>query len=108
MDKTFLEKRIEKRAIKRFDEEYKQFITLLRKNNIADEIKININGDLIPLVNFGSNYGVFNNEELNTERTKKHTNLEYVKKTLIDRYIQEETDNVLSELHNIKQLFDWR
>ena len=107
MDKTFLEKRIEERAEKRFEEELITFTNFVVRHPIGGEIRVKMGDDNIPLANFGRNYGLVNANGLKNSMAEM-TNLADVKAKLIEKYIKEETDAILAKLTNIEYLYNER
>jgi len=95
-----LQKRIEEKANERFDREWDKMLDLIYKNPIFSKIKI-IKGDSkINLFEMHSSYSVFNKYQ--TEYELK-TNFEDVKKTILEQYVREETDSILSKLDILSQ-----
>lgn len=105
MEKTFLEKRIEEKAIELFEKDYRDFVEIVNRHPVGKLLQIKVNEKQIPLTNFGCNYGFFNNEQERNSRSKL-TNYDEMKEQLIDRYIKEETDKVIDQLQNIGYLFN--
>lgn len=105
MNKTILEKRIEERANERFEDDLRKFIDFLLGHPISKELRVKIGEENIPIANFGSNYGLLNNEGLHN-RHSAHTNLEIVKRNLIEKYKKEETDKILEQLESFNYLFN--
>ena len=106
MSKTILEKRIEQRAEERFEKELKEFIGIVERHPIGKLLRISIEGKNIPIAANGPNYGLFNYEGTKNSLGEKTTNLGDVKEKLLEKYKQEETDEILSKLDNLNYLFE--
>lgn len=105
MDKSFLEKRIEEKAVELFEKDYREFLELVRRNSVGELLKIKIGEKDIPLTTFGRNYAIFNTEQENNSR-KVFTNYDEVKAKLIDEYIAKETNKVIEQIQSIGYLFN--
>ena len=110
MDKSVLEKRIHDKAEERADryfEEIRSFI-LQHKELVATGreglILKNINGENVPFLRSYGNGGdsLFDDQE----GLSKHTNWQEIRKSLVDKYEKEETDNILSKLDSINYLLE--
>ena len=115
MNKTYLEKRIEKKAHDRFMKEYIDATDIIARNPILKVLKIEVDGKMIPLHQFGTNRGLLNGNQYNEYRKNslsEKTNTDFIKEELVKKYIEEETDSILNELSNIKFLLEsggeWR
>lgn len=104
MDKTMLEKRIEERAEKRFNDDLRNLINVVNTNAIGTKLTLLIDGKPISLAKPSNYKGIINEKALDAEFAK-HTNLKEVKEILIEQYIKEETDAILDKLTNIDYLF---
>jgi|ERR1035441_2949004 hypothetical protein len=103
MEKTFLEKQIENRAIERFDNEYKLFLKFGVENNIAKRLKLSENG--ISIFSANSDWGLFNDyQQRNVDATK--TNYAQVRQIVIEQYIKEETDILLKKMDALQYFFN--
>jgi len=96
MEKTILEKRIEEKAIERFNMEYKKWLNY----NLSSPFKylcVHV-GECkeVNLFTFGGNYAIFN--ENGSHKINKSDSFEQIKNELIKKYIAEETDAILSKL----------
>lgn len=105
MEKTFLEKRIDDIAKEKTEKEYREFISMLLSNKFAKQLKINFNDLIIPLVNFGCNYGLLNNDCLKNSYIE-HTNLKEVYENVLEENKKEETKIILNKLGAINYLFN--
>lgn len=105
MDKTHLEKRIEEKAIERFEKDYREFVNYVKNHPVGKHLKIKIGNKEIPVAYFGVNYALFNEKQDENKRSE-HTNYEKVKKEIIQEYIKQETDKVIDQLSNIGYLFN--
>lgn len=105
MDKTVLEKRIEERANERFEKEFKEFVNYVYLHPVGKRLTITIGDRNVPIVNFGKNYGLFNEDGLKNKRSE-NTNLQLVRDQLLEEYRKEETDDLLNKLDSIGYLFN--
>lgn len=105
MDKSFLEKRIENKAREEFEKEWNSFVDEMYHHPIFKHITIKINEKGIPLATFGVNFGVFNQEQDKNPRNK-FLNFEDVKEKVIQKKIEEKTDELLSRLSSVNYLFE--
>ncbi|MCP9037480.1 hypothetical protein NMM18_05170 [Streptococcus oralis] len=105
MDKTFLEKRIENKAREEFEDEWNDFVIQMYNHPIFKHITIKIEEKDIPLVNFGINYGVFNQKQDKNPRNN-FLNFEDVKEKVVQEKIKEKTDELLSRLSSVNYLFE--
>mgnify|MGYP001268906130 CR=1 FL=1 len=105
MNKTILEKRIKERAEERFDKEFRELVNYIYTHPIGGRLKVKIGDSDIPIVNFGRNYGLFNEEGIQNKRSD-NTNLQSVKMSLLKEYEKEETDEILKKLENLDYLFN--
>ena len=105
MDKTFLEKRIEKKAIEEFKKEWNGFVEQMYRHPIFKHITIKIDGKDIPLADFGINFGVFNQKQDENPRNE-FLNFEYVKEKVIQEKIEKETEELLYRLSSVNYLFE--
>lgn len=103
MEKTIIEKRIEEKAKDRFEKDLINAEQILKNHPILSSLKI---GEL-KLVSVNScNYSKEFFNRCHTELLEEKTNFNKIKENLIQKYIKEETDNLLAKLDNIKYLFD--
>src|SRR5699024_2711514 len=105
MEKTFLEKRIEEKAIELFEKDYRDFVEIVNRHPVGKLLKVNVNEEQIPLTTIGRNYALFNTEQEQNSRSKL-TNYDEVKELLIKKYIAEETDKIIEQLQSIGYLFN--
>lgn len=106
MDKTFLEKQIEKRAQKRLDETMVAFSKAIQSNEALNNLKIKIGEKIIPLMNgWGTTGGVLFNGD-SPCLAKELTNIDEIKSMLLEKYIEEETDLILEKIGSINYLFE--
>lgn len=119
MEKSKIEEALELRAKNRVDEDINNFVKLILANPIGNllEVKIIVDGQeqKVPVANFGVNYGLVNNKDTfhdsynghkENKNSKEYTNLEAVKRELLERYIQEETEELLNKVESIGYLFN--
>ena len=105
MNKTFLEKRIENKARKEFEKEWNGFVEQMYRHPIFKHITIKIDGKDIPLATFGVNFGVFNQDQDKNPRNK-FSNFEDVKEKVVQKKIEEETEELLYRLSSVNYLFE--
>lgn len=113
---TILEKRIREKAKKAYDAEYKKLTDFLASNRISKKIYLNVLSfdeksqlkDAIPLVGNGNDSAFFRqlNQVSSHNKYLFMSNYEDVEEELIEEYIKEETDNLLSKLEAVKYLFE--
>lgn len=101
MKKTALEKIIEKQATDRFNQDWQKIERFITDSPILSRIKVTLpDGEEEYLVESGG-YG---RQVISTRST--HINYENVKKVVIEKYIEEETTNILNKLSNLNYLFN--
>ena len=107
MEKSFLEKQIEKRAEERFEKEYNDLVKYIDNHSIGGKLKIRTSklDKPIPLVDFGTNYAFFNNNQ-DENSNSNLSNYSEVKALMIQKYIEEETKTILSKLEHLEYLFN--
>jgi hypothetical protein len=92
---NFLQKRIKERAESRFNRDLSSLVESISKNAIGNLLAIDGNA----FVNeYGSITNTFFNRNSITELGVSKTNIEKIKGILIEKYIKEETDDILSKL----------
>ena len=107
MDKSFLEKRINGKAEERFHEDMRGLVDYIYNHPIGRKLKIKIGEKEIPLVNFGRNYGIINQEPTQDySRVSDVINIIETKGEVTEIYKQEETEVILKKLDNISYLFE--
>lgn len=107
MDKSFLEKQINDKAKKRFHEDMSELVLYIHNHPIGNKLKITIGEKEIPLANFGSNYGIINQDPTSYySRSSESINIKETKEKVIELYKQEETKAILKKLDNISYLFE--
>lgn len=98
MDQTILQKRIEKKAKVRFEKEFHAAVKAIRDNQILVSLTI---GKL----ELGSGAGYCPATTLFTSADRalirKETNFDELEKRLIDKYSEEETDNLLRTIAQV-------
>ena len=105
MEKTsisLLEKRIESKAKERFDKEFKQLVESICKNKIGKLLKIgekNLANDL------GFSASTILNASYPDMVMDRVTNIDTIRGRLMEEYIKEETDNILSKPNILSLLF---
>lgn len=100
--KTFLEKRLENRAIENFEREWYAFKNLLDQNKIAR------------LTKFGVVYKTKEGEEKRVELSlyqlvdnfSRYGNYSNVYKARVEELTKQETENLFSKMENISYLFE--
>ena|SRR3990167_219687 len=112
MEKTFLEKRITQKAEKRFEKEWDEFMKFNFNNSIGKRICIkqkdkDNEDDEINIFAFGCNHALLNGEQ-NRNKQSEQTNYEEVKKELIEKFIEEETELLLNRMEELKYLMNDR
>lgn len=100
---SYIEKNITKKAEKRFRDSLRECYKILQSNDILKSIQI---GEFFLTSESGYNSRtdlfVGNNQKLLYEKT----NLEDLKKMLIEKYEQEETDELFKKLETIKEFLE--
>jgi len=104
MNKSFLEKAIEKRAEKRFEEDFESACKSIAVSPILNRLKIGKHS-------LGNNMGYSNTDLFvkanpQSDSLKNETNFLEVKETLINKYIQEETYNVLNQVDILQNFLE--
>ena len=95
-----LQSRIESKAKERFTTDFENLAELIRNNPIGRDLRI----DKLMLINTsGTVSDTFFNRSRITEIGKERTNIEEIKDKLIEKYIKEETDNLLSKLEILSE-----
>ncbi|MDR2207146.1 MAG: hypothetical protein LBE36_13440 [Flavobacteriaceae bacterium] len=105
MKKTVLEKAIELRAEKRFNNEYENLIKICNSNEILKKLRIKIQENEIGIISGYSNNKLFG-DFAPLDFCNKNTNYLEIKSKMIEEFIREETKNVLDKLDNISYLFN--
>lgn len=103
MEKSFLEKRIEEKAKKRFDNLYDRAMKVMQENEILLELKIE-SMRLVSENHYTGNIDLFS--KYKNKLLSEKTNFEEIKKKLIKKYIAEETDNLMKRLEDINCFFE--
>jgi hypothetical protein len=93
---TILQKRIEEKAKERFLKDFKELSNLIKSNPIGRDLKID--NMYVIHTHCGTIYNAFFNGVNTTEIGEKRTNIEQIRTKLIQKYIQEETDDILLKL----------
>jgi len=75
------------------------------RHPIFKHITIKIDGKDIPLATFGVNFGVFNQDQDKNPRNN-FFNFEDVKEKVIQKKIEEETEELLYRLSSVNYLFE--
>ena len=105
MDNAFLEKRIEEKAREEFKKEWNDFVEQMYKHPIFKHITIKIDGNDIPLADFGINFGVFNQNQDENPRNI-FLNFKEVKDKVVQEKIKNKTDELLNRLSAVNYLFE--
>lgn len=122
MERSVLETRIEQKAKARFEKEYDEFLKFCLNNKIARRLQIkntslnqtglgdndspNVLTHNLPLFAMGDNYAILNGRINVIDRYKRLTNFEDVANGLVQEYIKEETENLLSKIDTLKDFFE--
>lgn len=107
MTKTELEKRSEERAKKRFEKNLNDLIIAILHNPIGERLQITVGDKKVYIAYFGSGSGLINSEGAEN-RNAKYTNLQDVKKGLLEEYKCEEMYKILDNIKDIDYLFNNR
>ena len=107
MNKDWLEKRIEEKAKELTDKQYREFIAFIRNNLFGNRLKVKIDGEYLPLVNYHCNYALFRDEQ-NENKNNKYTNYNEVYEEILNINKKQLTDELLSKLDSIQYLLDMR
>lgn len=108
MEKSFLEKRIAEKAEKRFNLLFNEVFLQVKKNEILELLKIYTDKEknhFVRLAGIGGSCpstDLFNYNDL----LEKYTNFKEVKDKLIEKFIGEETDIIMSKLSEIEYFFN--
>jgi len=95
MNTNILQQRIEEKAKERFDKDFADFANFVKNNPIASKLRI----DNFSFMNTsGSVTDTFFNGTRITEYGESKTNIKKIESSLIERYIKEETDKLLSKI----------
>lgn len=102
---NIIQKRIESKAKQRFEADIKQFTDAVSKTNIGKKLRIKVSGTVMySLVNqHGIAGGTFFNSREETECAHINTNFLEIKKELINKYIEEESDNLIEKIGLLKE-----
>lgn len=112
METSVLETRIKQRATERFEKEFKAFTKAIGSTAIGRQLKVNIpqdEGNIGRKIDFicvnGTTGSTFFNgsfKEL-TNYGSEFTNIEDIKKKLMEQYVKDETDDILDKLDVLKE-----
>ncbi len=101
MEKSFLEKQIEQKAKYRVDQAMRDFLKVCELSPIFTRLKIWNK----KFINFcGQTWWVFFNWSIPKDAIEE-TNITEIKNDLLERYIKEETDLILSKIDSIWYIF---
>ncbi len=115
--KSFLEKRIHERAVYRFEHEWDSLISALKNNEIAKQLRLGKNKWLL-VPNGTDSYSYLSQKRfmddwthLGAEKDKRYDDPEFtnylaIKEKLISEYEDEETDQVLRQLDEVKSIIN--
>jgi hypothetical protein len=106
-----IEEIIKQKAIKRFKKDYQEMLEICSKHPILKELTIKIPiGDKIDMKpifrNSSANWCVFDlpwGIDLEKLDNYKITNIDYIKNTLLAKYIEEESNNFITKLNELEQ-----
>jgi hypothetical protein len=103
MDKTTLEARIEQRAKDRFQQDFEDAITKLASNPILSDLVLKCDGGkemrLVSTMGHCPAKDLFFRGSFRERKNLlEHTNIEGTEEYIVKKYIQEETDGILSKL----------
>lgn len=112
MEKTFIEKRIEEKAEERFNENLEKLKKDVGSNPIGEKLTLKLKGIEKPIRigcrHYSNDNVLFDmpKNEYSNDNLKKKSNIEEIKKELIEEYIKEETNELLNKIDNLSYLFN--
>lgn len=105
-DLSFLQKRVAQRAVNAFEKDMKDLCDYLQKHPIGRKLKIKIGEGKDAYLSNDHNQSILKRTKDLTDVAVAITNLENIKKELINEYYEKETDALLNDVQHIRTFID--